>query len=125
MRLKTPKWLEDIRVACEFIINEIAGKTLADYKSNQRLRFIVERNFEIIGEAIGRIARFDPDTASRIGDYPRIIAFRNVLIHGYDLVDHTTVWEVIHEHLPGLKKRVEELLKEAENDLPSPDSENP
>jgi len=75
------------------------------------IRYSVERCFEIAGEAIGRIARFDPDLAARIGDYPRIISFRNVLVHGYDLVDQKIVWEVIHEHLPVLKKQVEELFK--------------
>ena len=121
MRLKTPKWLEDIRASSEFILNAVAGKTTADYQSDLQLRYSIERSFEIIGEAIGRIARFDPDTASRIGDYPRIIAFRNVLIHGYDLVDHKIVWDVIHEHLPVLKSQVEMLLKETELDLPAPD----
>jgi uncharacterized protein with HEPN domain len=86
-----------------------------------QLRYSIERSFEIAGEAIGRIARFDPDTASCIGNYPRIISFRNVLIHGYDLVDHKIVWAVIHEHLPVLKKQVEELLKEAAINPPTPE----
>lgn len=119
MRLKTLKWLEDIRISCDFILKAVKDKSLDDYKSDLQLRYSIERSFEIAGEAIGRIARFDPDTAAHIGNYPRIISFRNVLIHGYDLVDHKIVWEVIHSHLPTLKKQVEELLKNAENELPA------
>jgi len=115
MRPKTPKWLEDIRASCEFIQKAVSGITFDEYMDDLQLRYSVERCFEIAGEAIGRIARFDPETASRIGDYPRIISFRNVLVHGYDLVEHKIVWEVIKENVPVLKEQVEELLKEATN----------
>ena len=70
----------------------------------------MERNFEIIGEAIKRLARIDPQMADRIGDYRQIIAFRNVLIHGYDLVDHALVWSAIESQVPALLKDVEALL---------------
>jgi uncharacterized protein with HEPN domain len=121
MRLKTPKWLEDIRASCEFILDSVVGKTIDEYQSDMQLRYSIERSFEIAGEAMGRIARFDPDTAALIGDHPRIISFRNVLIHGHDIVDHKTVWLVIHEHLPALKKQVEKLLSQAEIEFPAPD----
>jgi uncharacterized protein with HEPN domain len=74
----------------------------------------VERNFEIIGEAVSRLARTDPDLAARIGDYPQIIAFRNVLIHGYDLIDDGRVWQVITHDLPRLEQQVTDLLREAQ-----------
>ena len=112
MRHKTPGWLENIRAACEFIMEATDGKTLKDYQSDLKLRYSVERCFLIIGEAAGRISRFDPDIASRIGDCSRIISFRNVLIHGYDIVDENIVWMVILEHLPTLKSQVEEILNE-------------
>ena len=115
MRRKTPKWLDDIRSSAAFILGAVEGKGLADYESDPVVRAAVERHFEIIGEAVGRIARHDPETAARIGDHPRIIAFRNVLIHGYDLVDHATVWKVIEENLPSLLSQVEALLAEAED----------
>lgn len=114
MRRKTAKWLEDIRRSAVFILDSVEGKGLADYEADPLVRAAVERHFEIIGEAVRRLAREDPETAARISDYPRIIAFRNVLIHGYDLVDHTTVWKVIRENLPPLLSQVEGLLREAE-----------
>lgn len=115
MKRKSPKWLDDIRVSSRFILEAVAGKTIEDYQASPILRAAVERHFEIIGEAMNRLARHDPQTAEHIGDYPRIIAFRNILIHGYDLVDDAEVWKVICEHLPVLAKQVEALLRQAEN----------
>jgi uncharacterized protein with HEPN domain len=54
----------------------------------------------------------DPDTSSRIGQYAQIIAFRNLLIHGYDLIDDAQVWEVIQFNLPTLEVEVTALLGE-------------
>ena len=76
------------------------------------LRQAVERNFEIIGEAVGRLAAIDPANRRRIGDHPQIIAFRNVLIHGYDLIDDAQVWRVITSDLPRLEQQVSEILSE-------------
>ena|SRR5437899_11866656 len=113
MQPKTPKLLDDVRDAAAFIRQVTDGKTLGVYGADRLLRQAVERNFEIIGEAISRLARVDPDIAARIGDHPQIIAFRNVLIHGYDLIDHAQVWQVITHDLPRLEQQVSELLREA------------
>ena len=53
-------------------------------------RSAVERQFEIIGEALGQLARLDPAMAERITDFRRVIAFRNILVHGYGA--STTSW---------------------------------
>ena len=118
MQRKSPKWLEDIRASAVFILDATDGKNLEQYTSDGVLRAAVERHFEIIGEAMNRLASHDPDTAKRIGNYPRIIAFRNVLIHGYDLVDHKEVWTVIRDHLPALRAQVESLLRKLEENTP-------
>ena len=86
------------------------GRTLAQYSADRLLRQAVERNFEIIGEAIRRLAQADPDSAARIAQYPQIIAFRNILIHGYDLVDHALVWSTVQTQLPALLRDVQGLL---------------
>jgi len=111
MRPKSPKVLEDIRDAAAFIRDAVRGKTLEDYRDNRLLRQAIERNFEIIGEAIRRLAQDDPETAAGIGDYRQIIAFRNVLIHGYDLVDHALVWSAIEHQVPALLRDIEMLLE--------------
>ena len=88
------------------------GKTLEDYSDDRLLRQAVERNLEIVGEAVGRLSRDDRDTATRLSEHERIVAFRNVLIHGYDLVDDELVWDTIQTKLPILLAEVENLLWE-------------
>ena len=112
MQPRTPKLLEDIRDAAAFVIDSMSGCTLERFEENRLLRQAVERNYEIIGEALNRIARSDPDTAERIGDTPRIVAFRNLLAHGYDMIDHEIVWSITRDNLPELLARVESLLGE-------------
>ncbi|MGH7128616.1 MAG: HepT-like ribonuclease domain-containing protein [Planctomycetaceae bacterium] len=106
--------LDDIRDAAAFIRQVTHGRALEHYRADRLLRQAVERNFEMIGEAVGRLARDDPETAARIGQYPQIIAFRNLLIHGYDLIDDAQVWQVITADLPTLENEVAALLKECE-----------
>ena len=55
----------------------------------------VERKFEVIGEALNQLAKLDPSLAAQIADLPQIVAFRNQLIHGYAMVNHCTVWNVV------------------------------
>jgi uncharacterized protein with HEPN domain len=110
MQPKSLKLIEDIREAAAFIRDTTQSSSLENYRKDKLLRFAVERNFEIIGEAIKRLASLDQATAARIGDYQQIIAFRNVLIHGYDLVDHELVWSTIKNQVPKLLSDVESLL---------------
>lgn len=110
MQPSSAKLLEDIREAGQTILQITSGKSLADYQADKVLRLAVERCFEIIGEAIRRLDESDHATAAKITDYPRIIAFRNVLIHGYSLVKHDLVWSVVANQLPSLVREVEGLL---------------
>lgn len=74
------------------------------------LRQSIERNFEIIGEAIRRLTQHDPVTARQVTGHTQIIAFRNTLIHGYDQIDHSVVWDVIQRDIPVLLADVGALL---------------
>jgi uncharacterized protein with HEPN domain len=103
MRLETTKYLQDIRAAADLIAAFTAGKSFTDYAAEQMLRSAVERQFEIIGEAMGRLAESIPR-------YRSIIAFRNVLIHGYASVDDRIVWGIVEGELPALRGKTAELL---------------
>jgi uncharacterized protein with HEPN domain len=67
-------------------------------------------SFLIIGEALNRLRRRDPDIAERISDLQQIVGMRNALIHRYDVTDYPIVWRAIHETLPILWEQIEELL---------------
>jgi len=106
-------YLWDAREAAAAILEFVAGKTFEDYSSDRLLRSAVERQFEIIGEALNQLCKIEPQWADRIPDVPQIIAFRNVLIHGYASVNDLTVWRTIDESLPRLYEIVTSLLDEA------------
>ena len=79
------------------------------YKSNRMLKRAIEREYEIIGEALNRITKIDPDI--EISDIRKIISLRNRVIHGYDIVDDTIIWGIIVKYMPILKKEIYDLLK--------------
>jgi uncharacterized protein with HEPN domain len=88
------------------------GKSFAEFDADIVIRSAVERQFEIIGEALGRLAQIDPETAARIPDLPQIVAFRNILIHGYAVIDRARVWRAVEADLPGLRTVLARLLDE-------------
>ncbi len=110
MRHDPKSLLWDARDAATAIADMTAGKSFADFDSDIVLRSAVERQFEILGEALGRLARLDPMLAARIPDLRQIVAFRNVLIHGYALIDRARVWRAVQDDLPGLRATVDDLL---------------
>lgn len=79
------------------------------YESNKLLRRAVERELEIIGEAVNRILKVD--TEIDISNSRRIVNLRNWVIHAYDNVDNVIIWGIIDKDLPLLKKQVMDLLQ--------------
>ena len=110
MQPKLERALLDIIDAAQFVLSVTAPLTLEKYVADQLLQFAVERNFEIIGEAMNRVHGLDASTASRITASEQIIAFRNLLIHGYDVIDDEHVWQIIQQDLPTLLKEVQQLI---------------
>ena len=96
----------------ELIATFTAGRTFAEFDGDIVLRSAVERQFEIVGEALAQLARLDAAMAEKIPDLREIIAFRNVLIHGYAVIDRARVWRVIDENLPQLRAALADLLDE-------------
>ncbi len=115
MNVTTKKLLLDVREAVESILQHTSHHTLADYSADRFFRRAVEREFEIIGEALNRLEKIDPSTASKISELRRIIDFRNRIIHGYDTIDDKVVWGVVEKYLPTLKTEVDNLLPKTDS----------
>jgi len=112
MEVEVKKYLYDIQQAAQRVTKFTAGKTFDDYEQDAMLRAAVERQFEIIGEALAQLAKLDQTIAAQISEHSRVIAFRNLLIHGYADVDDQLVWDIVQTKLPVLSSEVEALLKE-------------
>ncbi|HEX9672701.1 MAG TPA: HepT-like ribonuclease domain-containing protein [Burkholderiales bacterium] len=110
MPLEARKYLYDIQQALELIEGFCAGKSFPDYQQDPMLRSAIERQLEIVGEAVTRLAQLNPALAEKLTEYRRIIAFRNILIHAYATIDDRIVWGVIEGRLPQLRVEVRNLL---------------
>jgi uncharacterized protein with HEPN domain len=111
MTVATKKLLLDARDAGESIIKHTAAKALLNTSLIVFLQRAVEREFEIIGEALNRLDRLDPLTSACISELRRIVGFRNRIIHGYDTVDDAVVWGIVEKHLPSLMREVAASLE--------------
>lgn len=105
-------WLFDILEAGTRVQRFLGGKTYADYVEDDLLRAGVERQFEIVGEALNRLRKHAPELVGGIGDHARIIGFRNLLIHGYAVVDDAIVWDIASTKLEPLLSDASSLLEQ-------------
>ncbi len=110
MRVEAKKYLHDISHAADLLTRFVSARSLTDFENDAMLRSAVERQFEIIGEALAQLARLDPALAERVTECRRIIGFRNILIHGYAEVDPRMVWDIIETKLPRLRLEIGEIL---------------
>lgn len=100
--LETRKYLFDILKAGDLISQFLTDRTLLQYQNDPFLRSAVERQLEIIGEAVSQLAKRDGALAARIPEHRRLIGFRNILVHGYGDIDDLLVWGLVQSKLPEL-----------------------
>jgi len=98
-------WLQDI---VDEIESFIPVKNFLTFQSDLKTKRAVERNIEIIGEAVSHIVKVDPQVSISVPR--RIIDTRNRIIHGYDTVSEEIIWGIVIKDLPVLKQEVEKLL---------------
>ena len=106
--------IEDAVLAGEAIASFLGDATAREYASNRLLASAVERQFEILGEALCRALRANPLLPAHIPEIHEVIGFRNVLAHGYDVVDDETVYNNARQELPAMIGRLSALLDEDE-----------
>ena len=105
------KYLYDVQLSIVSIYEYLGNKRdFFEYENNKQLRRAVERELDIIGEAVNHLLALDETIA--IDNARRIVDLRNFVIHGYDKVDNVIIWGVISRDPPKLKEQVDKLLDE-------------
>jgi len=109
MQREVLRYLVDIQESIYSIYDYLGDKQdFSNYQSSKLLRRAVERELEIIGEAVNRILKIDKTI--NISNSRRIVNLRNYVIHGYDKVDNVIIWGIISRDLSKLKEQIDNLI---------------
>jgi uncharacterized protein with HEPN domain len=98
--------------ALERVPRFLADRTLEDYLEDELCQSAVERQLEIAGDALGQLRKLEPELFTRIPEGPLIVAFRNVLAHGYATLDHSRVFDAATTKVPTLSAAISKLLED-------------
>ena len=109
-RPRASKRLRDASSACMELDSFTSGRTLQEYEADRGLRLIVERLFEILGEALHQASREEESLAKDIPDLRKIVGLRNRVIHGYDSIRNDVLWDIVRNEVPALRKQIERIL---------------
>jgi uncharacterized protein with HEPN domain len=104
------KRILDAYRACRAIDSFTSGLAFEDFERSMLIRSAVERQFEIVGEALGRAREADPSLVDALPVLPKIVGLRNRLIHGYDSVDDQIVWDLVRTKIKPLAGDLAQLL---------------
>lgn len=110
MHVKSVSLLWDVQNACKRVLQFMEGMSEAEYAEDALVQSAVERQLEIVGEALNALRKSDLKVAERIPDYRRLIGLRNILIHGYAAVDDAVVYAAATKRVPDLLATTRELL---------------
>ena len=111
MRRNVAAYLADVVEACDAIEATLRGVDLAAYQNQRATRSAVEREFMIIGEAVGSLSRSNPDLATGVSHARLIVGFRNQLAHDYISIDDETVLAIAENDVPILRGECTALLE--------------
>lgn len=104
------KLVHDAIRVCEELSSFTRDKTLQDLETDRGLQLIIEREFEILGEALYRLRNLDENAFLKISNGHRIIGTRNILAHGYDIVEYVILWDAVKNDLPRLQSELQSLI---------------
>jgi uncharacterized protein with HEPN domain len=111
MEKEIKTWLEDIKLAIDEIEEFVPNRRdFLEFKKDLKARRAIERNIEIIGEAVNRILNFNPEI--QITNARKIVDTRNRIIHGYDTVSEEIIWAIVSNDLEKLRQEIIILLDE-------------
>jgi uncharacterized protein with HEPN domain len=103
--------LSDIVAAGDLVAEFITDRSFEEYAGDRMLSSAVERQLEIVGEALNRVLRIDGSFGEAFPEAKQVIGFRNILAHGYDRVSDALVWSIATESLPALVARAVQLME--------------
>jgi uncharacterized protein with HEPN domain len=109
MRIETRAKLDDVVRAAKLIQSAVTGVAQENFLGNWEKQSAVEQQFIIIGEALSRIRELDPELFGQIPEGRAVIAFRNILVHGYDVADPAAIFELTGDELSRLVETIERL----------------
>lgn len=112
MQRSVEAYLQDIIESCDAIRLALSGIGVQEYLATRLFRSAVEREFIIIGEAVGNLARLAPEVADSISHARMIVAFRNRLAHDYAAIDDGAVFEIAAHDIDPLRSECDALLRE-------------
>ena len=110
MRPETRSALLAAYNAAQDIQHHISGVGFRYYERERTIRAAVEMEFVVIGEALNRVRRSDPDAFLLVREHAGVIDLRNVIAHGYDIIDNRQIWDIVQTELPGLAAKLEYAL---------------
>ena len=112
MEAEVAKRLLDALEAARRVRAFTGTSNFRQFAESELVRSAVERQFEIVGEALGKAAGVDPSLAEQMPELRQIVGLRNRLIHGYDSVDDEIIWDIVQTRILPLIERLESLLQE-------------
>lgn len=110
MKLRVAKRLHDALVAGRLIQEFVDGRAFDDYERDVMLRSAVERQLEILSEALRVASARDHWLIEAVPEIPKIIAMRNRIAHSYNVLDDEVVWAAASSTVPRLVSRLEAIL---------------
>jgi len=109
LRMRPHDAAEAARELAEFC----SGRTRADLRTDRTLQLVVQKLIEIVGEALRQAEILDPSLVRTIPDLREIVDTRNRIIHGYESVDYSLLWDIVQDDIPQLRTRLARLLRNA------------
>ena len=112
MPLRPDVFLETALLALRRVSSFLGNCSLGEYLADELRRSAVERQLEIAGDALGQLRKLDTVLFGKIPDGDLVVAFRNVLAHGYATLDHRRVYEIASSRAGELLKTLDTLLSQ-------------
>lgn len=113
MKVETAKRLHDVARACQELLDYCRGRTRQDLLTDRTLQLVVQKLIEIVGEALHQAGRTDVSLSRKIPNLRDIVDTRNRIVHGYESVDYSLLWDIVQDDIPPLLVLVRDLLRDA------------